>query len=80
MIFLHIPRKISFRYPLRHGDTHAIPSLLTGYPQIKNFSGDDVFRNRSVDSFLSRGESQKDGSIWSEKSRETGPPVPVSTG
>ena len=31
------------------------------------FSGDDVFCSRSVDSFLSRGELQKDGSILIRK-------------
>jgi len=42
-------------YPLRQDDTHAIPSQLTGYPQVAKFSGDDVPHYRSVDSFLSRG-------------------------
>ncbi|CUS31638.1 hypothetical protein COMA1_10200 [Candidatus Nitrospira nitrosa] len=40
-----------------------MPNLLTGYPQVVKFSGDDVLCSRSVDSFLSRGELQKDGSI-----------------
>ncbi len=63
MIFLHIPRASDLCYPLDSIDTHAIPSLLTGYPQVTKFSGDDVSCNRSVDSFLSRGDQQKDGSI-----------------
>jgi hypothetical protein len=41
--------------------------MLTGYPQVVNFSGDDVLCSRSVDSFLSRGELRKDGSILIRK-------------
>lgn len=60
---MHIPRKIIRCYSLSQTDTHAIPSLLTGYPQVVKFSGDEILCNRSVDSFLSRDEPQKDGSI-----------------
>ena len=60
---MHIPRKIFRCYPLSQADTHAIPSLLTGYPQVVKFSGDEVPCSISADSFLSRDEPQKDGSI-----------------
>ena len=60
---MHIPRKIIRCYPLSLADTHAIPSLLTGYPQVVKFSGDESLRSRSEDSFLSRDGPQKDGSI-----------------
>ena len=64
---MHIPRKIFRCYPLSQADTHAIPSLLTGYPQVVKFSGDESLCSRSEDSFLSRDESQKDGSILTGK-------------
>lgn len=78
MIFMHIPRKIIKRYPLNSSNTPAIPNLLTGYPQVAKFSGDDVFCNRSDDSFLSRGEPKKDGSNCTGKSLQTGPLIHVS--
>lgn len=61
--FLRIPRKIIRGYPLHDADTHAIPSLLTGYPQVVNFSGDDVLFSRSDVLYLSRGSEKKDGPI-----------------
>ena len=64
---MHIPRKIIRCYPLSLADTHAIPSLLTGYPQVVKFSGDESLCSRSEDSFLSRDEPQKDGSILIRK-------------
>ena len=64
---MHIPRKIFRCYPLSQADTHAIPSLLTGYPQVVKFSGDDVLFSWSAVPYLSRGEKKKDGSIEEEK-------------
>jgi hypothetical protein len=61
--FLRIPRKVSeVIHSIMH-DTHAIPSLLTGYPQVAKFSGDDVLFSWSAVPYLSRGDNKKDGSI-----------------
>ena len=50
-------------YPLNYAEAHAIPSLLTGYPQVPKFSGDDVLFSRSDVLYLSMGNKKKDGSI-----------------
>jgi len=63
MGLLRIPRKTVSSYPINCADAHAIPSLLTGYPQVAKFSGDDVLFSRSAVPYLSRGDCKKDGSI-----------------
>ena len=65
--FLHIPRKIVLSYPLNYAVSHIIPSMLTRYPQVAKFSGDDVLFSRSVIPYLSRGGKEKYGSIRESK-------------
>lgn len=65
--FLHIRRKAIMSYPLNTANTHAIPSLLTGYPQVVRFSGDGVLFCWSGVLYLSSGEEKKDGSSREQK-------------
>ncbi len=65
--FLRIRRKTVASYPLNIANAHAIPNLLTCYPQVARFSGDGVLFCRSGVLYLSRGEEKKDGSTREHK-------------